>query len=149
MQGPTGYHLSCKHWHDSKTNMVPFTWHVMSVMAINKQNVHYTNVHFISLQVIRWHGTWNRVTERTHWLVLFNTLPTSVPQSGLLLRVWCRPSSLQRLTFSMLAGIKAHLPHMPLFLFELHIRHQKWDTVVMSSHYPRYTGSYQTPTGPG
>ena len=118
-------------------------------MAINKQNVHYTNVHFISLQVFRWHETWHRVTERTHWLVLFNTLPTSVPQSGSSLRIWCRSSPLQRLTVSILAGIKAHLPHMPLFLFEPHIGCQKCDTVVVSSHCPRYTGSYQTHIGPG
>ena len=114
-----------------------------------KQNVHYTNVHFISLQVFRWHGTWNRVTERTHWLVLFNTLPPSVPQSGSSLKIWCRPSPLQRLTVSILAGIKAHLTHMPLFLFESLTGCQKCDTVVKSSHCPRYTGNYQTPTGPG
>ena len=60
-----------------------------------------------------------------------------------------KPSPLQRLTVSMLAGRKAHLPHMPLFLFEPHIGCQKCDTVVMSSHCPRYIWSYQTPTGPG
>ena len=118
-------------------------------MATNKQNVHYTNVPFISLQVFTWHGTWKRVTEGTHWLVLFNTLPTSVPQSGLSLRVCCRPTPLQRLTVTMVAGTKAHLPYMPLLHFKPHIGHQKCDTVVMSSHCPRYTGSYQTPTGPG
>ena len=91
---------------------------------------------------------WNmEQSDRKNTLV--GPLPTSVPQSGLSCRVWCRPSPLQRLTFSMLAGIKAHLPHMPLFLFEPNIGHQKCDTVVMSSHCPRYTGSYQTPTGPG
>ena len=105
-------------------------------MAINKQNVHYTNVHFISLQVFRWHGTWNRVTEE-HWLVLFNTLPTSVPQSGSSLRIWCRPSPLQRLTVSILAGIKAHLPHMPLFLFESLIGCQKCDAVVLCLPLPQ------------
>ena len=112
----------------------------MSVMATNKQNVHYANVHFISLQFLRWHGTWNRVTERTHWLVLFNTFPTSVPQSGLSLRVWCRPSPLQSLTVTMLAGTKAHLPYMSLFPFESLIGCQKCDMVVMSSHCPGTLG---------
>ena len=54
-------------------------------------------------------------------------------------------NSLQRLIVSIVTGIKAHLSHMPLFLFEPHIGHQKCDTVVLSYHYPRYTGSYQTP----
>ena len=46
------------------------------------------------------------------------------------------------------AGILVHLSHMPLYLFEPHIGHQKCDTVVLLCHSPRYTGIYQTPTGP-
>ena len=53
-------------------------------------------------------------------------------------------NSLQRLTVSIVAGIKTHLPHMPLFLFKPHIGCQKCDTVILSYHCPRYTGSYQT-----
>ena len=58
-------------------------------------------------------------------------------------------NSLQRLTVSIVAGIKAHLPHIPLFLIEPHIGCQKCDTVMLTYHCPRYTGSYETPTGPG
>ena len=133
--------------------MVSCYQHVMSNMAIHKQNVHYTNVHFISLQVFRWLRTWNRVAERTHWWV-FNTLPLQhTSHFSPLVRVTTQDMvgarSLQRLTASIVAGINAHLSHMPLFLFMPHIGHQKCDTVILSYHCPRYTGSYQTPTEPG
>ena len=50
-------------------------------------------------------------------------------------------NSLQRLIVIIVAGVKAHLSHMPLFLFEPHIGHQKCDTMIMSYHCLRYTGS--------
>ena len=58
-------------------------------------------------------------------------------------------NSLERLIVSIVAGINAHLSHIPMFLFKPHIGHQMCDTVILTYHCPRYTGSYQTPTGPG
>ena len=112
----------------------------MSNMAINKQNVHY-NLMFIltSLQVFTdcmEHGTeWQK--EHTGWSSSTH-FPLQSPRKG-------HHSGYGRLIVSIVTGIKAHLSHMPPFLFKPHIGCQKCDTVMLSYHCPRYTGSYQTP----
>ena len=69
---------------DTLTNNLGFLYqHVMSKMTINKQNVHYTNVHFDQPAGLhRWHGT--SESGRKNTLVgpdvLFNTLQS--PRQG-------------------------------------------------------------------
>ena len=78
--------LPCQLNIDMSTNKLGFLYqYVMSNMTINKQNVHYTNVHFG--QPAGLHMAWNiREWQTEHTVVLFNTL--QFPQTGSSLRIW-------------------------------------------------------------
>ena len=81
--------LPCQLNIDMSTNKLGFFYqYVMSNMTINKQNVHYTNVHFG--QPAGLHMAWNIrewQTEHTDWPSC-PLLYTSVPQTGSSLRIW-------------------------------------------------------------
>ena len=109
-------------------------------MAINKQKVHYTNVHFNQPAGLhRWHGTWNSGRKNTLVGPLQHTSHFSLP-NRVITQDMVGANSLQRLIVSIVYGIKAHLSHMALILFEPNIGCQKCNISDLVLSCPRYAG---------
>ena len=99
------------------TNNLGFLYlHVMSKMTINKQNVHYTNVHFDQPAGLhRWHGT----SESGRKNSLVGPVVSSThfsPLDRVITQDMAGTNSLQRLVISKGYGNRVHLSHMPLIL---------------------------------